>query len=128
MVDVTGLSRLAVAGVITSRLVSKRERKVLAPAAARAQFGVLFDEVSQALFQADPVGIGFGANTDEYEPEVGTILPRLADCKSASDVTGVVHEEFVCWFDAGTAGPASRYERVAATIWKLWCEHRRAHS
>jgi hypothetical protein len=30
-----------------------------------------------AFFRFDPVGLNFGANTDEYDPEVGTILPHL---------------------------------------------------
>ena len=43
----------------------------------------------------DPVGINFESNTDEYEPEVGTILPQLRSCKSADDVRRMVDREFV---------------------------------
>ena len=47
-------------------------------------YGPLFDEVSAILFEADPVrinfGNNFGNNTDEYDPETGTILPRLRIC------------------------------------------------
>jgi len=108
--------------------MSERDLIVHERAALREQFGALFDEVSAALFRDDPIGINFNTNTDEYDPEVGTILPRLKGCESAADVTRVVHEEFVRWFDARTAGPISRYESVAATIWQLWSAHVRSGS
>jgi len=47
--------------------------------ALRRHYPVLFDEVSSILFRHDPIGINFETNTDEYEPEVGTILPRLKE-------------------------------------------------
>ncbi len=62
------------------------------------------------------MGINFETNTDEYEPEVGTILPRLLDCKSLDDGTRVMREEFFKWFDA-TVSP-DRYPKVAERIWK----------
>jgi hypothetical protein len=80
----------------------------------------LFDEISSILFVADLMGINFEMNTDEYEPEVGTILPRLKNCNSVDDVRQVVHEEFVRWFSPDVAGAESRYEKVAKDIWKAW--------
>ena len=84
----------------------------------KAVYGELFDATAALLFQVDPIGINYETNTDEYEPEVGTILPRLKNCQSESDVCRVVHEEFERWFgiDAGTQ---KKYEPVAAEIWKL---------
>ena len=76
----------------------------------------------------EEVGINFETNTDEYEPEVGTILPRLQSCGPASDVARVVHEEFVRWFGTDTAGPISRYESVASEIRQLWSDHLRDRS
>ncbi len=61
--------------------------------------------------------INFEENTDEYEPEVGTILPRLRTCRSEDDVRQVVHEEFVKWFDVTTAGPPDRYQAIAMRVW-----------
>jgi hypothetical protein len=29
------------------------------------------------LFEADPMGINFGDNADEYDPETSSILPRI---------------------------------------------------
>jgi len=33
----------------------------------------------------------------------------------------LVHEEFVRWFDADTAGPVERYKKVASRIWTEVC-------
>ncbi|MGD1024902.1 MAG: hypothetical protein ABR880_19105 [Candidatus Sulfotelmatobacter sp.] len=91
----------------------------------KAEYGQLFDSVSAPLFRHDPIGIAFdNENTDEYDPETGTILPRLRNCKCASDVLRVVHEEFVRWFDAGTAGSVERYGDIASEVWRLWQSHR----
>ena len=86
----------------------------------KAEYRELFDEVEALLFRHDPIGINFGTNPDEYEPEVRTILPRLKNCHSTEDVLDVVHEEFVRWFDAGIAGPEERYRKIAAEIWENW--------
>jgi hypothetical protein len=59
-------------------------------------------------------------NTDEYDPEAGTILPRLQSCKSSADALRAVHEEFVRWFGADTAGPQESYGNIASEIWQLW--------
>jgi hypothetical protein len=92
----------------------------------RAEYGELFNSVAALLFRADPIGIGFdNENLDEYEPEVGTILPRLKDCASADDVLRVVHEEFVRWFEADNAGPRECYQPIASAIWQLWQQRTR---
>jgi hypothetical protein len=86
----------------------------------KAQYGRMFDGITALLFKHDPVGINFEDNADEYEPETRTILPRLITCHSAEDTLGVVHEEFVRWFDRGTAGPPEHYAQIASEIWNLW--------
>ena len=87
----------------------------------RAEYGQLFDSVAALLFRHDPIGIAFeNENTDEYEPETGTILPRLRGCESVSDARRVIHEEFVRWFDVGNAGPEERYSEIASEIWQMW--------
>jgi hypothetical protein len=88
--------------------------------ALKLQFGSLFDEVSAALFAADPLGINSGRNTDAYDPEAGTILPRLPEAHSADDVQVIVHEEFCRWFPREQAGAIGRYEEVSAIIWEAW--------
>ena len=51
--------------------------------ALKRQYGKLFAAISEVLFEADPVGINFEINPDEYEPEAGTIIPRLSSAQSA---------------------------------------------
>lgn len=87
----------------------------------RAQYGLLFDSLAALLFRHDPIGIAFdNENRDEYEPEAGTILPRLQSCGCPADAQRAVHEEFVRWFGADTAGPVERYEEIASETWRLW--------
>ncbi len=83
----------------------------------------LFDAVSQILFLADPAGINFETNTDEYDPEAETIVTGLPNAHSPEDVKALTHETFVQWFDAQTAGSIDRYAAVATEIWNLWRHH-----
>ena len=86
--------------------------------ADRRRYGRAFDLLSRILYEEDPIGIAFGDNTDEYEPEVRTILPRLAACGSVEEVREVVHEEFVRWFEEDTAGDPETYAATARRIWE----------
>ncbi len=86
----------------------------------RAEYGKLFDVVASMLFQHDPLGINFESNTDEYEPEAGTILPRLKTCHSVLEVRKMVHEEFIRWFDPEIAGAESKYDAIAQELWDMW--------
>ena len=98
----------------------ERERILEERRRLKAEYRELFEVVSALLFRHDPVDINFESNTDEYEPEVGTILPRLKGCQSPEDVRRVVHEEFVRWFDAPIAGAQERYASIASEIWEHW--------
>ena len=89
----------------------------------KAQYGALFDSVSALLYRNDPIGINFEQNTDEYELEAGTILPRLRHCLTLDDAHDAVYSEFVRWFDSGTAGPRESYRQIASEIWQLWQEY-----
>ena len=82
----------------------------------RAEYGALFDDLATIFFRHDPIGINFEDNTDEYEPEARTILPRLRKCHSADDVLAVVHEEFQRWFDPEIAGPRENYSTIANDV------------
>ena len=98
--------------VTTEREKMRAEREAL-----RKEYGELYEWLSSLLFKWDPIGINFKTNTDEYEPEVGTILPRLRTCASAEDVQRVVHEEFCQWFDEELVGPLDSYEQIGRDIW-----------
>jgi hypothetical protein len=88
----------------------------------RNEYKRLHEWLSALLFEEDPIGINFEDNTDEYDLEAGTIVPRLKDCHGVEDVSAVVHEEFVHWFDEEIAGPPERYAKIAARIWSEMTE------
>ena len=105
--------------VYLMRIPTNKERDAI-----KREYGTLFTSISDALFEADPVGISDDDNTDEYEPEAGTIIPRLSSAKSAEDVQTIVYEEFCRWFDPTIAGRRERYASVSTKIWDLWCAFR----
>lgn len=103
-----------------AEVVAKIPKDRSARDAVRNHDPQLFAAVSAAMFKHDPIGINFNTNADEYEPEAGTVIPRLHECSSAGDVSRVLHEEFVVWFSAETAGAESRYKNLAEEIWTIW--------
>ena len=105
--------------------MSERSENLKHRQAVRDQYQACLDEVSAILFEADPIDINYETNTDEYEPEVRTILPRLSSCNSSSDVQRVIHEEFLKWFGAETAGAKSDYSEVAERVWRVWQRRRK---
>ncbi len=88
--------------------------------AIKRQYGKFFDDVSAALFEADPIGLNFEDNSDEYDPEAGTIIPRLKTTKCAEDVEIIINEEFVRWFGDEYAAKNNEYKLVSEKIWALW--------
>jgi hypothetical protein len=55
--------------VVTRVEVNEKERNSQRRGELRREFGSLYDVVLRILFEADPAGINFETNTDEYEPE-----------------------------------------------------------
>ena len=86
----------------------------------KRHYASLFSEASAVLFRHDPIGINFEDNTDEYDPEVGTIPPRLSRCHSSTDARKVIFEEFSRWFGPEIAGDEMKYDAIAAELWLLW--------
>ncbi len=93
----------------------KIERQTL-----RREYGELYDKILEILFRNDPIGINFEINTDEYEPEVGTILPLLKEARSPEDLQDIIHREFVSWFDANIVGPKAKYAKIAQEVWDAY--------
>jgi hypothetical protein len=85
----------------------------------KAQYKQLCAVVLSALSEADPIGLlALGAPADEYEPEVGTIVPRLRTATSEADVRSILLDEFTRWFSADIAGrKPERYDAAARAIW-----------
>jgi hypothetical protein len=90
----------------------------------KERYHLLYDEVLDILFQHDPIGINFETNADEYEPEVGTILPRLKEAASPNDLRRIIREEFTRWFNGeGIAGPEAKYDKIAQEVWAAYQRH-----
>jgi len=74
--------------------------------------------VERAINEADPIGLlAGGAPSDEYAPEIGTIIPLLTNAHRPDDVTGVLHGEFLRSFGEGTAGPRQANQAPTRQIW-----------
>jgi len=92
-----------------------RKRKVL-----QEENPELFAEVAEILLKHDLIKIDYEVNPDEYEPEAGTIIPRLPDCSNAIEARKVIHAELVKWFDDELAGKEDDYTDLASDIWQAW--------
>jgi len=83
--------------------------------------------VGRAIDEADPIRLlEIGAPGDEYAPEIGAILPRLATVERLTGVTDGLHEEFLRWFGHGVAGRRDAYEAPACRIWDTVVEYRQS--
>lgn len=88
----------------------REERKRL-----KREYEGLFSELTAYLFEADPMGLNYEINPDEYEPEVGTILPRILALDAVDEIADVIREEFDRWFGRPVIY-RSTYEDLAADI------------
>jgi hypothetical protein len=68
------------------------------------------------------MGINFGDNTDEYDAEAGTIIPRLSSCHTEADAHRIVMEEFQRWFSDDTASRRDVYLQPSREIWRAWLQ------
>jgi hypothetical protein len=115
-------------------------------AALRSQYGDLYDRAAEIMFRHDPMAITFPTirrglirepdvpqeefdrlkqqienwadNTDEYEPEVETILPRLHTASSVADVKQIIQEDFLRWHEESCPEPACT--AIAEELWAVW--------
>ncbi|MEL7569559.1 MAG: hypothetical protein AAGU14_03255 [Eubacteriaceae bacterium] len=78
----------------------------------------LYNEVLEILWRHDPIGIGY--LSDEYEPETGTILPRIKEASSQAELRNIIYQEFVKWFNEELAGKEENYNQIAHEIWECW--------
>jgi hypothetical protein len=68
--------------------------------------------------------IVLGCPDDEYDPEVGTILPRLTKAGGPADVETIISEEFLSWFSEKL--PEEKVRLVAADVWAAYVRFRDA--
>jgi hypothetical protein len=100
-------------------VLARAERKRL-----KREYSALFEDLSALLYRLDPMGINFEINPDEYEPEVGTILPRILTLETSAEIEPVIREEFDMWFGAGCAIEAATYEELATEILAVLSRYR----
>jgi hypothetical protein len=81
----------------------------------KQEYEGLFVDLSKYLFEVDPVGVNYEINSDEYDPEVGTILPRIVDLDTVDEIASILREEFNRWFGDPTIY-RSTYEDLAADM------------
>lgn len=92
----------------------------------RAEQPGLFAEIHEIITRHDPMGIIFEdspAAETEYDPEVGTIIPRLSEAHTLDDVRRIVDDEFDRWFGADTSRDPRRItcmRGMAGEIWDAW--------
>jgi hypothetical protein len=99
------------------RLERRQERERLQKA-----YPQLFAELTEILARHDPVGLTWiGAPDDEYEPEVGTIIPRMSEASNPQDVQRILIEEFDGWFGSDTPKMSrAEFLPVAEEAWGAW--------
>jgi len=98
--------------------LARAERKRL-----KREYSALFEDLSALLYRIDPAGVNFEINPDEYEPEVGTILPRVLQLDTVGEIEQVIREEIAFWF--GALGiQAATYEEIAAETLALLVRYR----
>jgi hypothetical protein len=94
--------------------------------AERNKFRALFAEARCLFARHDLMGIWSPENPDEYDAEIGTILPRLRAAASSEDVERMLKEEFEQWFYPGCVQPPGNYKPLADDLWAAWQDHGRA--
>jgi len=87
----------------------------------KKQYSSLYTQIEKILFEHDLIGINFEDNTDEYAPEVDTILPRLSSASNVEDVFIIIKEEFIVFFeDIAKDIKDDLYKSMAEDVWLAW--------
>jgi hypothetical protein len=93
--------------------------------ALRSMHKEVYEEILKILCRHDPIGIchtGRPRREEAYDPEVGTILPRLNKALSVEDVRRIVYEEFSRWFNVA-AGEETKYQQISIEVWEAYHRH-----
>lgn len=81
-----------------------------------------FQAVLKIVYEYDPIGIiisGIEGLQSEYATVVNTMLPRLLNANSESEVWKIVYEEFVRWFDSSAKWRCYWFDSIAYDIWEI---------
>src|SRR5262245_61945824 len=102
------------------------ERRILAIQRSRlkAEHEDLFDDLAAYFLDADPMERNLGSYGDEYEPEVGTILPRVRGLDSVAPIAAVLRQELARWWNRDIRSDGPSYEEMAAGVLTILERHR----
>ena len=93
--------------------MKKPEKKAL-----RQKFDELRSIVDLAVRREDPMGLlATNAPLNEYDPEVGTILPKLKTALSEEHLAEIIGREFSKWFGEDFSRKDSSIKNMAHEIW-----------
>jgi hypothetical protein len=85
----------------------------------KSKQGDRFTELRTIINKHDPIGLlSIGAQEDEYESEVKTIIVQLDTAMTEQQVHNLIYQEFIRWFnDESTAGSKENYSGLAKDIY-----------
>jgi hypothetical protein len=99
-----------------ARKARRREDRASVESGGKQGYKRLFGDVRAILNRHDPMGlIAHGFPEDEYEPEVGAILPRLVKAGSVADAETIVSDVFLEWFSETL--PPELVSAIGADVW-----------
>jgi hypothetical protein len=64
----------------------------------QAQYGALYDDLVDILFEIDPIDVHVDHNAEKFVPEATSIMARLRDARFAEDVENIVQQELRRWY------------------------------
>ena len=94
---------------------NETEQRRAARKRCQAQYGALYDQLLEILFQLDPIGV-HRDDAEKFVPELATMLPRLRDARIADDVEQIVLEELRRWYGRRRLANLDRERLTDATI------------
>ena len=95
--------------------------------ASRIRYDALVHAVTRVINEADPIGLlALECPSDEYSPEVGTIVPRVVKASGPDEVKSILFEEFDRWFGQGSVLRREAFDVPAHAIWKAVLDFRTA--
>lgn len=82
---------------------------------------ILFHRIRSIINTLDPLGIVTDRSAeDEYDAQVGSILPRLQEAHAPEDVRDIVKSEFARWFEAHLISDWEPPYNAVESIWHEW--------
>ncbi len=75
------------------------------------------EQMTELLFQEDPMGLARYGQETEYALEAKMVLARIGQCKNVGEIQQVIHSVFSTTFHPVTAGHVADYYDTAVALW-----------